>query len=97
MNTQELIKLIKPYRPEKILLFGSHAYGKPGKESDLDIAIIKDTKKPFHDRLIEVRKLLWTDTPVDVFVFTPKEFDRLSKENPFVREIKDKGKIVYEE
>ncbi len=36
-------KIIEKYKPKKVILFGSYAYGEPTKESDIDFLIIKDT------------------------------------------------------
>ena len=49
---------LMPYHPQKIYLFGSHAHGTSDKLSDVDLVIIKKTKKPFFDRLREIRRLL---------------------------------------
>ena len=98
MNIKTIVSQIKQqYKPEKVILFGSRAYGKPDENSDLDFAIIKDTKKSYHERLIEVRRLVRTTTPIDFFVFTPSEARALKKNNPFVAEIFEKGKVLYEQ
>jgi predicted nucleotidyltransferase len=39
-------KLITGYKPEKIILFGSPAYGAPREDSDIDLLIIKETDTP---------------------------------------------------
>lgn len=87
--------IVSDYNPEKVILFGSYAYGKPNKSSDLDIAVIKNTKKSYHDRLIELRGLIRTTLPIDFFVFTPNEVDKYKNTNPMVKEIMDKGKVIY--
>lgn len=92
---QSIIDQLKPYKPEKIILFGSYAYGKAGENSDVDIAIIKKTNDPFIKRCKQVQMLLRTTTPVDAFVFTPEEFDRTKQSNPFVQEIAREGKVIY--
>jgi len=97
MNLDSIISQIKSYDPEKIILFGSWAYGNPNKDSDLDLAIIKDTDEPFHERLIEVRRLIHTDQPIDLFVFTNEEIRTAKVKNPFVAEIVEKGRVVYEQ
>lgn len=40
-------KIVKKYKPEKIILFGSFTWGKPTKDSDVDLLIIKNIKKKF--------------------------------------------------
>lgn len=91
----QIISQLEPYHPEKIILFGSHAYGKPSKDSDIDLVLIKKTKEPFNLRLKKARMLLRTTTPVDIFVFTPQEFKKASKTNPFIQEISAKGRVIY--
>lgn len=78
-------------------MFGSQIYGKPTRDSDFDVAVIKDTDKPYHERLIEIRRLVRTTTPIDWFVFTEQELQTTKDTNPFVAEILDKGKVVYEQ
>lgn len=89
-------QLVVYYQPEKVILFGSRVYGSPGEDSDVDIAIIKETDEPYHDRVIEVRRLVRTTTPMDIFVFTQREVDRARETNPLVKEILEKGAVVYE-
>ncbi len=97
MDIGELIERIKPFQPKKIILFGSRAYGTAGMESDFDIAIIKNTSQLFHDRLIDVRRLVRTTTPIDFFVFTEQEIESKRQHNPFIAEIVSRGKVVYEQ
>ena len=91
--------LADQYTAEKIILFGSHARGSATKNSDIDLVVIKKTKIPFLKRMREVAKIL-SDANVgqsaDVLVYTPEEFDALSKRwNPFFHRILKEGKIVY--
>lgn len=95
MDIQELVGLLKAYHPEKIILFGSHAHGAPHEGSDLDVAIVKSTQLPFHDRLIEVRRMVRTTQPIDFFVFTKEELEK-HRNNFFISEILTKGKVVYD-
>ncbi len=96
MDLDNILEQVKKYEPEKVILFGSYASGKQHKDSDIDLIIIKNTKKPFHDRLIEVRRLIDTTTPVDLLVFTPAEYDKHKRTNPFIAEIAETGRIIYE-
>lgn len=92
---RSVLNQLKAYQPEKIILFGSYAYGKPNRDSDVDIAIIKSTSDSFHERQKKVRLLMRTTTPVDVFVFTPEEFEKAAKNNLLVKEIATMGKVIY--
>ena len=109
MATDEKIKNIidkiverikKEYKPKKIVLFGSYAYGKPTEDSDLDLLIIKDTNKRPIDRWIEVKKLLRGASgtfAISPFVYTEKEInERIVIKDFFLEEILEKGKVLYE-
>lgn len=93
----QILEKIKNYKPKKVILFGSQAYGSPNKDSDYDIAIIKNTDKSYRDRLIEVRKLVRMTTPIDFFVFNQHEIDKYRNSNPVIHEIMTKGKVLYEQ
>ena len=85
------------YEPDRIILFGSLVTGTVGAWSDLDIAIVKQTKKRFLDRLLEVANLVHSKIATDFVVYTPEEFADMLKNNYFVREeIVEKGKTLYD-
>lgn len=95
--------LVSKYQPKKIILFGSFAWGKPDKDSDLDIFIIKKVNKPRPAREQDVYRLLigyysgQNSLPLDVIVHTPKEIqERVTLGDPFIRQILNHGKIIYE-
>lgn len=83
--------------PHKIILFGSMAAGEIEEWSDLDLVIVAETDKRFLERTKEVMLLLRPQVGVDILVYTPKEFEQLSRERSFFRtEILKKGKVLYE-
>jgi len=92
-------RVVKGYQPEKIILFGSYAYGEPNADSDLDLLIIKKTSERFIDRLIHVRKIVSDpkrSIPLGPIVLTPDEIEeRLAIGDKFVEEIVTKGKVIY--
>jgi predicted nucleotidyltransferase len=89
--------LIAHEQPDKIILFGSYCTDQVGEWSDLDLVIVKETQAAFLDRTRQVLELLKPQVGVDVLVYTPQEFEQLSRERAFVRqEIVAKGKVVYE-
>lgn len=91
-------KIVKRYRPEKIILFGSYASGRTHVWSDVDIIAVKKTNKRFYDRINEVSALIPHEIPVDILVYTPEEFNKMAKGNYFIRdEVLKKGKIIYEQ
>ncbi len=94
-----LQKLIVEYAPQKVILFGSHAYGEPRPNSDIDLLIIKETMDRFIDRWVTVQRIL-TGThraiPVETLVLTPQEIEnRLAIGDQFIAEILEKGEVLY--
>ncbi len=66
--------LIADYEPQKVILFGSHAYGKPRPDSDIDLLIIKNTADRSIDRRVEVRRIVSDPKrtiPLEILVLTP--------------------------
>jgi predicted nucleotidyltransferase len=88
------------YDPERIMLYGSHAYGCPHAGSDIDIFVIKDDADRPIDRRLKVRRLLRDIIrviPVSPLVYTPTEVkERLDERDPFLIEILEKGEVLYE-
>jgi len=87
------------YQPDKIILFGSHAYGNPTPESDIDLFIVKDDNRRRIDRFREVMKLLLDikGMAIEPIFFTHRELqERLELEDDFILEIVNKGKVLYE-
>lgn len=94
---QTVKKIVTKYKPESIHLFGSYAWGKPDYNSDVDLLIIKKTKKEFLRRNFEIRKIIDGVMPVDILVRTPKEVKkRLDLGDFFYQDIIEKGKCLYE-
>ncbi|MEO5908722.1 MAG: nucleotidyltransferase domain-containing protein [Ginsengibacter sp.] len=92
-------EIVSGYQPEKIYLFGSYANGKQNFDSDIDLFIVKDTRKRKLDRNREVRKCIKTypDKGLDVFVFTPGELEEGMQEIMNIgKEAVNTGKLVYE-
>ena len=88
------------YRPQKIILFGSYAYGRATPDSDIDLLIIKDTDLRMVDRFVEVKRLIYDPQlriPVSPLVYTPHELqERLDMGDDFVEEVMREGKVLYE-
>nr|MDO8077116.1 nucleotidyltransferase domain-containing protein [Candidatus Freyarchaeota archaeon] len=93
-------KLKSEYKPLKIILFGSYAYGNPVEDSDIDLLILKDTGKRRVDRFVEVKRIIYNPNrgvPVSPLVYTPAELEeRLRIGDAFIKEILQKGVVLYE-
>jgi predicted nucleotidyltransferase len=94
-------RLVEHYRPQKVILFGSRAWGTPDRESDVDLLLIKETEVRLIDRRRAVRKLLFETGGVpfalDLLVYTPAEVQRrLEIADPFIGEIIQRGQVLYD-
>ena len=93
----EIVKALAPINPEKIILFGSFAYGTPNKDSDLDICVIKkDYKNKWQDKL-KIRKLL-NNIKIPIDILNPKidEYEFYSKEiNSVYYDIETQGEVLW--
>ena len=95
---QVIRQIVDRFHPDKIVLFGSYAYGRPGRDSDVDLlVVIKSDKRPV-ERTVEVSKSLrFYPFPMDILVRTPHEVrDRLRLGDSVFEEILEKGKVLYE-
>lgn len=97
-RVNQIIESLRAYNPEKIYLFGSWARGEGDDLSDVDLVVIKKTKTPFLLRLREAVKFLPVKIGViDILVYTPEEFDRMSKQgNAFAEMILEEGQLIYD-
>ena len=84
--------------PEKIILFGSYAYGTPTPDSDVDLLVVMETNLSSTQRFLAVSRLLSPRPfPVDILVKRPNEIKRaLAAGDFFIKEIISQGKVLYE-
>jgi uncharacterized protein len=90
-------EIVERFHPEKIILFGSYAYGTPTPDSDVDLLVVMPTRNQLEqavkiDEAIEERGF-----PLDLLVRTPKSLaTRLRWRDSFMEEIVTHGKVLYE-
>jgi uncharacterized protein len=90
-------RIAEHFKPEKVILFGSHAYGHPTPESDVDLLVVMDFEGSPIKQAIKISRELGLVTPMDLLVRTPEQVrERLRIEDPFMREIVERGKVLYE-
>ena len=90
-------QVAEQFNPQKIILFGSYAYGKPTEDSDVDILVIMSFKGRNPEKATEI----WMSTkprfPIDIMVRKPEELrKRLKMGDIFLHKITEKGKVLYE-
>jgi uncharacterized protein len=90
-------QIAERFQPDKIILFGSHAYGQPHEDSDVDLLVIMPARNQ-HDQAVKIRWQLPAPFAMDLIVRTPKNLKwRLEEGDSFHTEITSKGKVLYEE
>lgn len=89
--------IAKEFQPEKIILFGSYAYGNPQNDSDVDMLVILPYKGSNFRKTWEILNKVQPKFAIDLLVRTPVEIEqRLAWNDCFLREIIEKGKVIYE-
>src|SRR5579884_3788541 len=64
-------QIVEKFHPDKVILFGSHAYGKPDADSDIDLLIVMPTKNEL-SQSIRIRRAIWAPFPMDLIVYRPE-------------------------
>ncbi|RMI05029.1 MAG: nucleotidyltransferase domain-containing protein [Calditrichaeota bacterium] len=101
-----IVEKLKKLRPYKVILFGSYARGTSHPDSDIDLLVVLDTEsipQTFQEHLdnkIRVRNAVWDlsqEVPIDLLVYTRPMYRRFNQlDSMFAREIRTKGKVLYE-
>ncbi|MBI3408155.1 MAG: nucleotidyltransferase domain-containing protein [Planctomycetes bacterium] len=83
------------FRPDRIILFGSHAYGRPHADSDVDILVVMKARNQL-DLAVKIELACDPPFPLDIFVRTPQNLSkRLADGDSFTREIVTQSKVLY--
>ncbi len=89
-------QIAQRFEPDKIILFGSRAWGKPHADSDVDLLVVMPATNEL-DRAFKIRLALPAPFPLDLIVRTPSELAwRLAEKESFSTEIVTRGKVLYE-
>jgi predicted nucleotidyltransferase len=90
--------IARVFQPEKIILFGSHAYGRPHRDSDVDVLVIMPRGRRHGRRpSLAIRRTIPAGFPVDILVKEPDEIaQRLQEGDSVLEEIVARGRVMYE-
>jgi predicted nucleotidyltransferase len=97
----QISEALKPVHPEKVILFGSYAWGQPTEDSDIDLYVVtqddfmpatwrqrRDIVRGISDRILDLR----TRYPIDLLVHTkPMHREFIERRSSFARQIMSKG------
>ncbi len=90
-------RIVEAFHPDKIILFGSRAYGKPREDSDIDLLVIMPYKGSHAAQAVRILHHLGVLAPIDLLVRTADEVrKRIEIEDDFIQEIVERGKVMYE-
>jgi Predicted nucleotidyltransferases len=91
------VELARAIRPERIILFGSYAYGKPTSDSDVDQLVVMPHTGHDIKEAVRIRQCLAAPFPLDLIVRTPEALrDRLDAGDAFLKSVMERGKVLYE-
>ena len=91
-------KIVNYFHPEKIILFGSYAWGTPSSGSDVDILVIMDFEGSVFQKEAQVSRVARPKfVAMDILVRTPEQIRyRLEIGDPFIQKIMGEGEVLYE-
>ncbi|MGH9838411.1 MAG: nucleotidyltransferase domain-containing protein [Blastocatellia bacterium] len=90
-------KIVEAFHPQKIILFGSRAYGKPREDSDIDLLVVMPYDGDHAKAAIQILNRLDVLAPIDLLVRSPEEVhERIGIGDRFMREIVERGKVIYD-
>ena len=96
--SEMVTRIVRAVDPDKIILFGSHAYGRPHGGSDIDLLVIMKSELPRYKRAVPIYlALAGLIIPKDILVYTPEEVEAWAAvPQAFVTSLIRKGRILYE-
>ncbi len=90
-------KIVEKFQPERIILFGSYAYGQPNEDSDVDLLVILPFEEMPVKTAIAIRQQIKSPFPLDLIARTPDQIQqRLEMGDFFIQDIINRGYVLYE-
>jgi predicted nucleotidyltransferase len=87
----------RKFRPQRIILFGSHAYGQPTPDSDVDLLVVLSFRGSDMAKANEIRARFDAPFPMDLLVRKPEFIaSRLKERDMFVELVMTRGRVMYE-
>jgi predicted nucleotidyltransferase len=91
-------QIVDSFHPQKIVLFGSYAYGQPTPDSDVDLLVVMETSEQPLYTAARIAASIDHPFPLDILVLEPHNVQAaLARNGVFVTEVMKKGVVLYEE
>ncbi|MGD2176088.1 MAG: nucleotidyltransferase domain-containing protein [Candidatus Brocadiaceae bacterium] len=90
-------RIVREFRPERVILFGSHARGEGGPDSDVDLLVVMAVKGSKRRARLAIRRALHDiPMPKDIIVTTPEDFGwRKEVAGTVERPASEEGEVLY--
>jgi len=97
-DIQELAnRIAREFHPQRIILFGSHAFGSPKPDSDVDLMVVAPYRGKSWEMATRIRGRVEPTFPLDLLVRSPEQVnERVALGDPFLTEVVQCGKVLYE-
>jgi len=97
-DIREIVQqIVERFRPQKVILFGSYAQGKPTQDSDVDLLVVMDTDEQALHAAARISAAIDHPFPLDILVFKPSELKAsLERKGVFATEVMAKGILLHE-
>ena len=90
-------EIAQRFRPQRIVLFGSHASGSPTEDSDVDLLVVMPHRGPAYRAASRVRLAVDVTFPMDILVCSPSRLrDRLAMGDVFLADIVERGLVLHD-
>lgn len=90
-------QVIDQFHPQRVILFGSYAYGEPTVDSDVDLLVVMETEEPLLNMAARIAAAVDHPFPLDILVRTPQDLEAaILRHGIFATEIATKGIVLYE-
>ena len=89
--------IVRDFEPERVILFGSYAYGQPKPDSDVDLLVVLPFEGKSFWKSLEILNRVNPSFPVDLLARCPEDVRRRYAEgDPLIREALDRGRVLHE-
>jgi len=90
-------EIVREFEPERIVMFGSHAAGRPRADSDVDLLVVMRHRGAAAEQAARIRRRVRAGFPLDIIVRSPTAIrKRMAMGDGFIHEILEKGKVLHE-